>query len=266
MKQGSGVLENNIPNLFGEHGCGTEESQELAIQDGIPGWKRVFDVIGACLCLVAVSLILLVAAFLIKCVSRGPVFFKQERIGCRGKTFTMWKLRTYEVSSGTHGHKEYLTKIIVDARNDHNNNTDAKPMVKMDGHPGIIPVVGFLLRKLCIDEFPQLFNVLLGDMSLVGPRPALAYEVKEYAPWHFKRLHAMPGMTGLWQVSGKNRLSFNQMVNLDLKYWQKKSLFLDIKILLKTPWAIVVQIYDCMTGKHEAPKPIPNTILASKTA
>jgi lipopolysaccharide/colanic/teichoic acid biosynthesis glycosyltransferase len=264
MRQGSGVLEKNISSLAGEHGCASEESEESAVRDGIPQWKRAFDIIGASLCLVAASPILLVSALLIKCVSRGPVFFKQERIGHRGKTFVMWKLRTYEVSAGTHDHKEYLTKIIVDSQN--RDNTAEIPMVKMDDHPGIIPGVGFLLRKLCIDEIPQLFNVLLGDMSLVGPRPAMSYEVKEYSPWQFKRLHAMPGMTGLWQVSGKNRLSFNEMVNLDLKYWEKKSPLLDIKILLKTPWAIAMQIYDCLTGSHESPQPIPSTVLASKSA
>ncbi len=237
---------------------------KFTIQDDIPQWKRFLDIIGASICLVAVSPILLVSAFLIKCASRGPIFFKQERVGYRGKTFTMWKLRTYEVSSGTHDHQEYLTRLIVDSRN--GDTESDTPMIKMDDHPGIIPVVGFLLRKLCIDEFPQLFNVLLGHMSLVGPRPAMAYEVKEYAPWQFKRLQAMPGMTGLWQVSGKNRLSFNEMVSLDLEYWKKKSLLLDIKILIKTPWAIVVQIHDCITGKHESPQPIPSTVLASKSA
>ncbi|MBN2315269.1 MAG: sugar transferase, partial [Sedimentisphaerales bacterium] len=122
---------------------------------------------------------------------------------------------------------------------------DDAPMKKLDKAPGIIPF-GNMIRKSCIDELPQLINVFLGEMSLIGPRPPVLYEAEQYTDWHKKRLDAVPGMTGLWQVSGKNRLSFNEMIKLDIQYARMKSFGLDIMILLKTPLAIVSQITDVL--------------------
>jgi len=185
---------------------------------------------------------------LIKLVSKGPIFFKQERVGFQGKRFTMWKFRTFDVAAESSTHELHVIKLIADAQQ--GGGTSDAPMTKLDQHPGIIPF-GNLLRKTAIDEIPQLFNVLRGEMSLVGPRPAIAYEVEQYSPYHRERLQAVPGLTGLWQVSGKNRLSFNEMVDLDISYWMRKSLLLDIAIMLRTPIAIVMQLLDTLREKQQ---------------
>lgn len=123
-------------------------------------------------------------------------------------------------------------------------------MTKLDNDPQIIPGA-ILLRKLCLDEMPQLINVFRGEMSLVGPRPPLAYEVEEFLKWQHRRFDVLPGMTGLWQVSGKNRLTFSKMVRLDIQYARRKSFWLDLMILLKTPSAIITQIRDSLTLQRE---------------
>ncbi len=208
--------------------------------------KRLLDVSGALFGLALLTPLFLMVAALIKCVSRGPVFFKQERVGCDGRLFRMWKFRTYEVNADTKKHREYVQSLI--GASGEQADTSEAPMTKLDDAPGIIPM-GNLLRKACIDELPQLINVLLGNMSLVGPRPALAYEVEQYVDWHRGRLNALPGMTELWKVSGKNRLTFNQMVRLDIRYAKEQSLWLDIKILLKTPVAVLKQIHDSLSAR-----------------
>jgi lipopolysaccharide/colanic/teichoic acid biosynthesis glycosyltransferase len=179
-------------------------------------------------------------------VSKGPVFFRQERVGYRSRVFHLWKFRTYEVDADTAQHRDYLSSLINASQQQ--ADTPQPPMTKLDHVPGIIPF-GKLLRKSCIDELPQLINVLLGQMSLVGPRPPIAYEVQQYADWHRGRLDAVPGMTGLWQVSGKNRLTFNEMVSLDIQYSRRKSFYLDTRILLKTPIAIASQIIDALAKR-----------------
>jgi len=158
----------------------------------------------------------------------------------------MWKFRTMKVNTDATTHRQYLAKLINSAA--HNDENSAKPMTKLENDPQIIPF-GKILRQTYLDELPQLINVLRGEMSLIGPRPPLPYEVTEYLPWHKGRLDAVPGMTGLWQVSGKNKLTFNEMVYLDIQYWRKKSLWLDIKILLMTPVAILVQVKDSFRSK-----------------
>ena len=144
------------------------------------------------------------------------------------------------VNVDTTAHQKLLAELIKD-----DNNAEGKVMTKLDHDPQIIPF-GNILRKSCIDELPQLINVLLGDMSLIGPRPPIPYEVDEYDRWHKERLATVPGMTGLWQVSGKNRLTFKQMVRLDIRYLRKQSLWHDIKILFSTPKAIVAQVKDIL--------------------
>lgn len=215
----------------------------------LPPWKRTLDVVGAIIGLALIFPLMAFVSVFIKIVSKGPVFFKQKRVGFKGKTFTIWKFRTYEVAAESHTHELHLVKLIADAQE--GDTLSHRPMKKLDSHPGIIPF-GNVLRKTGIDELPQLFNVLRGDMSLVGPRPAISYEVRQYSPKHRQRLQAVPGMTGLWQVSGKNRLSFNEMVDLDVSYWMKKTLLLDIMIILKTPSAIVMQLLDTIrAGQKE---------------
>jgi lipopolysaccharide/colanic/teichoic acid biosynthesis glycosyltransferase len=133
-------------------------------------------------------------------------------------------------------HNQYVRKLIVE-------DSESKPMVKLECNPDIIPM-GWWIRTLCLDELPQLFNVLRGNMSLVGPRPCVPYEAVEYRRWHMRRFDSVPGMTGLWQVSGKNRTTFKEMIRFDIKYELNRSLWLDIWIILGTPWAIIRQLLD----------------------
>jgi lipopolysaccharide/colanic/teichoic acid biosynthesis glycosyltransferase len=201
------------------------------------------DIVGSLFGLALATPFLLVHTVILKTVSPGPVFFRQRRIGYMGRPFTMWKLRTMDVSVDTSAHQEHVWQLINGANNP--GAPGARPMAKLDDDPHIIPA-GIILRKMCLDEVPQLINVLRGEMSLVGPRPPLEYEVHEFLEWQHRRFDAVPGMTGLWQVSGKNRLSFSQMIRLDIQYSRRKTLLLDLIILLKTPLAIVGQIKDSL--------------------
>ena len=140
-----------------------------------------------------------------------------------------------------------MKSLIVGAADDPNGGAPA--MQKMIRDPRLIPLSG-LIRKTCMDEIPQFINVLLGDMSLVGPRPAIRYETDEYQEWHRSRLRVVPGMTGLWQVSGKNRLTFREMVALDIRYSREKSISLDLKILVLTLPAILKQIGDWLVERR----------------
>jgi lipopolysaccharide/colanic/teichoic acid biosynthesis glycosyltransferase len=199
----------------------------------MPLWKRFVDIAGAGLGLVLLSPVFLLTAVLIKLVSPGPVFFAQTRLGYRGKPFKCLKFRTMRVGESAAVHQRHLSKLI---RGD-------QPMRKLDAgkDPRLIPCGGFL-RAAALDELPQLLNVLRGDMSLVGPRPCLPYEAREYRRWHRQRLDTAPGMTGLWQVSGKNGTTFTEMVRLDVRYAGRLSLPADVGILLRTIPAIVGQV------------------------
>jgi lipopolysaccharide/colanic/teichoic acid biosynthesis glycosyltransferase len=212
----------------------------------IPVWKRSLDLVGAICGLLIFSPLILLTGFLIKIVSRGSVILKQKRIGAGGKIFLMWKFRTMHVNSDPRAHKQYLKKLIHSTAEEGKNIAS---MTKIEDASQIIPF-GKVLRNSALDEIPQLINVLRGEMSLVGPRPPIPYEVNEYRLWHTGRLDATPGMTGLWQVSGKNRLSFREMVRLDIRYSRTFSLLSDIKILLMTPMAIVAEII-YYKRKHE---------------
>ena len=213
----------------------------------LPVWKRAMDIVVAAGGLILLSPFIFLVSVIIKSVSRGPVFFKQNRVGYMGKPFTMWKFRTMKVNCDSSNHKEYITKLINGSAE--NGAAFGKPMTKLDDDPRIIPF-GKILRKTCLDELPQLINVLRGQMSLVGPRPAIDYEVQVYSAWHYQRLDAVPGVTGLWQVNGKNRLTFNQMVRLDIKYLRERSFCLDVSILLKTPSAVLSQVRDSLQEKQ----------------
>ncbi|MFZ9011137.1 MAG: sugar transferase [Anaerohalosphaeraceae bacterium] len=193
--------------------------------------KRLFDILMSLIVLVIASPLMLLTALMIKLTSPGPIFFKQQRVGFMGKVFTMYKFRTMEVKTDSGIHQEYVTDLFSSDR----------PMVKIDNCHRLIPF-GQIIRRLFIDELPQLFNVILGQMSLVGPRPAIPYEVQAYQDWHMGRLLTLPGMTGLWQVSGKNRLTFNEMVRLDIQYAHECSFLTDMKILISTPIAIISEV------------------------
>ncbi len=220
---------------------------EILFWRAAPTWKRLIDIVGASLLLLLSLPLLLVVAVYIKLVSSGPAIFKQERIGLGGKSFILWKFRTMSVGADTQEHKEHVRSLIQACKD---NGPHHVPMQKLDHAPYIIPL-GNLLRKMCIDELPQLVNVLKGDMSLVGPRPALRYEVEEYLPWHMGRLDTLPGMTGLWQVSGKNKLSFRQMISLDIRYARSRTFLLDAKILFDTLPAILAQVRDNLERKQQ---------------
>jgi len=174
----------------------------------------------------------LLIALLIKLDSRGPVFYKQERVGMDGRIFLFYKFRSMQVGSDDTPHREYQ-RAYINGRPDSNLGDDDRPVFKLRTDDRITRV-GSLVRKTSLDELPQLFNVVRGDMSIVGPRPPIPYEVENYQLWHRKRLDMKPGITGLWQVSGRNRLPFDEMVRMDLYYIENWSLLLDIKIVLQT--------------------------------
>ena len=211
---------------------------ETLITRPIPAWKRALDIAGSLIALIIVSPIILLSAVFIKIVSPGPVFFKQERVGFLGRTFKLLKLRTMKVNADVSVHREHVKNLI---KNNQNNGGAAK-MEKLDAVDSQIIPFGKILRTTCIDELPQLFNVLMGEMSLVGPRPCLGYEAQEYMLWNKERFHTVPGMTGLWQVNGKNNLTFEKMIRLDICYSRNKSLWLDAKIILMTIPAIISEI------------------------
>ena len=191
-----------------------------------PAWKRAVD-IGFIIAAAPVALPLMgVIALYIKCVSRGDVVFKQERVGYKGNAFICYKFRSMKPNADVRGHKDHTTNLI---RSEH------VPMIKLDatGDSRLIPL-GSILRASGLDELPQLWNVLKGEMSLVGPRPCVRYEYEQYLPWQKKRFDVAPGLTGLWQVSGKNMTTFNEMINLDIDYGKRRSLWLDLKIMAKT--------------------------------
>jgi exopolysaccharide biosynthesis polyprenyl glycosylphosphotransferase len=199
--------------------------------------KRSFDLIVAALAIVLLFPLWLVIAVLIKLDSRGPVFYTQERVGMDGRLFLLYKFRTMKAGADPQLHREYQ-KAFIAGRAEANIGNDSKPTYKLLADPRITRI-GKLLRRTSLDEVPQLLNVLLGDMSLVGPRPPIPYEVEAYELWHRKRLDMKPGLTGLWQVSGRNRLPFEEMVRLDLFYIENWSLLLDLKIILRTGFVMI---------------------------
>jgi lipopolysaccharide/colanic/teichoic acid biosynthesis glycosyltransferase len=197
--------------------------------------KRIIDIGGSffLLCLLGPLFLLIAAA--IRLDSKGPIIYRQARVGQHGETFSFLKFRSMYVDSDAAIHREYVTTFI--SRGDPTIKADE--IFKITNDPRVT-TVGGLLRKASLDELPQLWNVLCGDMSLVGPRPPIPYECDCYAPWHRRRImEVKPGITGLWQVMGRSRLSFNDMVRLDLKYARQWSIWLDIKILLRTPKAVL---------------------------
>jgi lipopolysaccharide/colanic/teichoic acid biosynthesis glycosyltransferase len=212
--------------------------------------KRLLDILVAGIALVILSPVMLVMAILVALDSPGPAIFKQERVGSRRQTdnqreawelstFTCYKFRTMHRDADSDLHRTFLRAFI------HNDRTG---MVALQGedtqvrklvHDPRVTRVGRFLRKSSLDELPQLWNVLKGEMSLVGPRPPIPYEVDMYEPWHHRRLETKPGLTGLWQVTARSSADFNEMVRLDIQYIERQSFWLDLKILLKTPVAVL---------------------------
>jgi lipopolysaccharide/colanic/teichoic acid biosynthesis glycosyltransferase len=207
----------------------------------MPPWKRIMDIIGAAAGLILVLPVCMLLAAYIKSVSPGPAVFTQRRVGYRGKTFMCFKFRTMHINATTSVHKNYFKKLMA----------SETPMEKLDNYdPRIIPY-GRLLRKSGLDELPQLLNVLFGDMSLIGPRPCIPYEAEQYKQWQLKRFESVPGITGLWQVNGKNKTTFNAMMRYDIRYALKKDIIKDTAILLKTIPAVIRMVMEDKTVKAE---------------
>jgi lipopolysaccharide/colanic/teichoic acid biosynthesis glycosyltransferase len=202
--------------------------------------KRALDIMGSLSLLTLLAPLFVAIAALIKLTSRGPVFFRQVRIGENARPFTMLKFRSMRVHASAAIHQEYVTSFIKGGPLPGSSVVGSgNPVFKLTNDPRITPIGNFL-RKTSLDELPQLWNVLCGTMSLVGPRPPLQYEVDQYKPWHCRRvLEAKPGITGLWQVEGRSRTTFDEMVRLDLRYARSCSLWTDLKILLATPAAVI---------------------------
>ena len=214
---------------------------ESVPKSGSPAWKRVFDF----LVLLATSPVWLpvacVVALAIRLGSRGPLFFRQDRIGYRGQIFTCFKFRTMKPDAKHDTHRLHVKDLI----------TSAAPMTKLDSGTDdrLIPG-GNWIRAAGLDELPQILNILRGEMSIVGPRPCIPYEYDLYEPWQRARCDAPPGLTGLWQVSGKNRTTFEQMVQFDIEYSRRMSLWLDVSIVARTLPAIVRQVSDLIAAKR----------------
>jgi lipopolysaccharide/colanic/teichoic acid biosynthesis glycosyltransferase len=202
--------------------------------------KRMMDVLGSILALAVFSPVFLIVAIAIKATSQGPIFFRQRRVGQNGNSFVFLKFRSMYVNNDAAVHKEYVQRLIAGKADKQPSDGDGQAVYKLT-RDSRITRVGSFLRKTSLDELPQFINVLIGEMSLVGPRPPVPYEVEAYDIWHRRRLlEARPGITGLWQVSGRSRVTFDDMVRLDLRYARTWSPWMDIKILLRTPAAVVL--------------------------
>jgi lipopolysaccharide/colanic/teichoic acid biosynthesis glycosyltransferase len=200
--------------------------------------KRIMDLAGSLLALILFAPAFLLIAAAIKLTSKGPVFFRQERVGEHGKNFVFLKFRSMHADNDASAHKEYVTQLIAGQADRNPAEGNGKGVYKITDDPRVTKI-GAFLRRTSLDELPQFFNVLKGEMSLVGPRPPIAYEVEAYDLWHRRRiLEAKPGITGLWQVDGRSRVTFDEMVRLDLHYARTWSPWMDIKILLRTPAAM----------------------------
>jgi lipopolysaccharide/colanic/teichoic acid biosynthesis glycosyltransferase len=200
--------------------------------------KRVMDIVGSALALALFLPFFLLIAAVIKLTSPGPVFFRQNRVGQHGVPFVFLKFRSMHVNNDPTAHKEYVRQLIAGQPDGKRTTANSDGVYKMTNDPRITKI-GAFLRRSSLDEVPQFINVLRGEMSLVGPRPPIAYEVEAYDLWHRRRvLEAKPGITGLWQVHGRSRVTFDEMVRLDLHYAKTWSPWMDVKILFRTPGAM----------------------------
>jgi exopolysaccharide production protein ExoY len=234
----------------GERAARGANSQPTELQvAAFPWWKRGLDLVIVVLALPLLLPLMLGIALLIRLVSRGSVLFKQERVGFKRRHFFCYKFRTMAFGADSKPHEAYLEKLIQ----------SNKPMTKMDetGDPRLIPF-GAFLRATGLDELPQLINVVRGEMSVVGPRPCIVYEFNKFSPAYHPRFNTPPGLTGLWQVSGKNRTTFTEMMRLDIQYVRHRSLGLDFRIMFRTFAALYLQAKDLRDKMHHHPnRPFP---------
>jgi lipopolysaccharide/colanic/teichoic acid biosynthesis glycosyltransferase len=207
----------------------------------VPYWKAPLDLLCIMVTLPLWLPLMILLMLITRIASPGPIFYRQRRVGLGGRHFSIWKFRTMKVNSDTLTHEHYFEELMrVNC-----------PMTKLDscGDPRLTPF-GKFLRASGLDELPQIFNVLCGEMSLVGPRPCLPNEFAKYEPWQRQRVNTLPGLTGFWQVNGKNKTTFNQMVAMDLFYARNISILLDLKIMLRTGETIVEQLWESRVGSQ----------------
>ena len=204
----------------------------------LPFWKRVIDLVGGSFGLVTLIPVFLLVALLIKVSSRGPVLFRHKRYGHLGEPFYVWKFRTMHVNTDPQDHRQHVKNLM---------NGEGS-LEKIDKDSRLIPF-GKWLRSTAIDELPQFYNVLKGEMSLVGPRPDVL-AIEQYEPWQQSRFNVVPGLTGLWQVSGKNKTTFQEMMQLDVSYVERRSIWMDVKIILLTLPAIVFYVVQELFAKR----------------
>ena len=225
----------NVPHVASELSATSVRS--------VPGWKSGLD-ITCILLLLPLWLPLMILLMLVtRIASPGPIFYRQKRIGLDGRHFSIWKFRTMRLSAETQPHERYFENLMrVD-----------RPMTKLDayGDPRLAPF-GRVLRASGLDELPQIFNVLHGEMSLVGPRPCTPNEFAHYEPWQRQRVNCLPGLTGYWQVNGKNKTTFRQMIVMDLFYLKNMSIWLDLKIMLKTGTVMAGQFFESRQAPHRS--------------
>jgi exopolysaccharide production protein ExoY len=211
------------------------EAQDVEVSTHrIPIWKRMLDISLVFLTAPIWCFLMIVTVLYVRCASRGPIIYRQRRVGFMGKEFMILKFRSMQVNADTHCHEGHVQNLIA----------GNGPMTKLDRSDGRVIPGGRLMRAICLDELPQIFNVLRGEMSLVGPRPCTPAEFEHYKPSDKLRVNALPGLTGSWQVNGKNKLTFSQMIDLDLSYCRGMSFCQDLAIILKTIPAIVGQVLE----------------------
>ena len=216
------------------------DTGSMAVSAEIPLWKRILDITCILLSSPFWLPVMIFVMLWIKLVSNGPIFFRQERVGYRGRRFMISKFRTMKVNVETQSHERHMELLM---------QTD-RPMTKLDvsGDPRIIPG-GRILRAMGLDELPQLFDVLRGEMSLVGPRPCTPHEFRRYQMWQRERFNAAPGLTGYWQVNGKNKTTFTEMIKMDIFYTKNMSICLDLTIMLRTLPTILAQVIETQMAR-----------------
>jgi len=220
------------------HGLTREQPVDRTADE--PLWqalaRRFIDLLGAGVVIVLLSPLLVGLAIAIRLDSHGPALFRQRRVGLGKREFTVFKFRSMRSDADPRGHRDYVTALIKGKA----DGVGKENLYKLAVDDRITPV-GRWIRRWSLDELPQLFNVIAGDMSLVGPRPAIPYEVAEYPSWYLDRFSVKPGLTGLWQVSGRNERTYEEMVRLDIEYAERRSLFLDLSILARTPFTVLAR-------------------------
>ena len=212
---------------------------------GTPFWKRCLDITIVALAAPAWLPVMALSALAIKLVSHGPVLFRQERIGFGGEKFQCLKFRTMRAGCATNGHEKHFAELIQ----------SNQPMIKLDGHDQRLIPGAWILRSTGLDELPQLLNILRGEMSLVGPRPCTPREFEAYSPEQRARTNSLPGLTGLWQVSGKNHTTFRQMIELDIRYTKTLSVGQDLSIMIRTPLVLINQLTESFIFRQNKSTP-----------